>query len=70
MCRPDIAARNAEVVQYATSISKARELLSDEFKNNEAIYPPEDVIKKAYTMQDLGEFNQEIDKAWTEIKSN
>lgn len=70
MCRPDIAARNAEVVQYATPISKARELLSDEFKNNEAIYPPEDVIKKAYTMQDLGEFNQEIDKAWTEIKSN
>ena len=43
--RPDIAARQAEYVQYASPNNAAKALLPAEFLNNRDIYPTADVMK-------------------------
>lgn len=50
-------------------LSKTRSLLPKELQENRALFPPKEVLAKLEKIQDLGEFTQEYDKAWTEIKS-
>lgn len=45
--QPEIAARNAEYVYYATPNTAAEKLLPDEFVNNAAIYPPKEIIDRS-----------------------
>ncbi len=44
---PEVAAQMAEYVYYATPNQAAEALLPDDFKNNQAIYPPKEVISKS-----------------------
>lgn len=44
MCRPDIAAMNAEYVGYATPVTPAMDLLDPEITENKIVYPNEDYL--------------------------
>ena len=45
LCRPDIAARNADYIGYSTPIPEARDLLPDDMKNSEVAYPSDDFLR-------------------------
>ena len=53
MCEPEIALANAEYIGYATPNSGAYELLDDEVKDCELIYPPEEYLEKCYTFSNI-----------------
>ena len=56
--RPDVAARNARYVYYATPNLAAASLLPTEFLEDPIIYPPDDVLKRSETFQDLAPRSQ------------
>ncbi|MBU3805182.1 MAG: ABC transporter substrate-binding protein [Candidatus Cellulosilyticum pullistercoris] len=72
LCRPDIAAMNAEYIGYSTPISAARELLPDEMKNSEVAYPDESILNGEL----MEMFNDPSDVAsvyssiWTQVKAS
>ncbi|MBE6825061.1 MAG: spermidine/putrescine ABC transporter substrate-binding protein [Ruminococcaceae bacterium] len=53
MCDPIVAKANAEYIGYATPNSEAHDLLDDEIKNCELIYPPDDYVEKCYTFSNI-----------------
>lgn len=53
MCRPDIAAANAEYIGYATPNSAAYDLLDDDIKNSELVYPSQEYMDKCYTFSNI-----------------
>ena len=60
----------AEYIQYATTNAAARALMDDAYKNNPAIFPPEDVSAKLETALYLGEERSRlIDEEWTRVLS-
>lgn len=68
MCRPDIAAKNAEYIGYSSPSTPARELMGEAGKNPTA-YP--DVTK--YDLEifsSLGDKTKIYDELWTEIKAS
>ncbi len=53
MCDPQVAKANAEYIGYATPNAEAHELLDDEIKNCELIYPPQEYMDKCYTFSNI-----------------
>lgn len=54
LLRPDIAARNADYLWYATPNKKAMDLIDPEARNDKTLYPDDDVINKLEVFKDLG----------------
>lgn len=69
MLRPEVAAKCAEYVMYATPNEAAKALLSEEVIEDELAYPKGDIMEKGEVFIDLGEFTTEYDRVWTEIKA-
>ncbi|MGL4799178.1 MAG: ABC transporter substrate-binding protein [Cellulosilyticaceae bacterium] len=69
LCRPDIAALNAEYVGYSTPISEARELLPEEIKNSEIAYPDTALFDTMEMFNDPGEMIEVYSRIWTEVKA-
>jgi spermidine/putrescine transport system substrate-binding protein len=67
--RPDIAAENMEWVAALSPNKPAYELVTEEFRGNEAIFLPEAVLEKCETIFDLGALESLYTKAWDEVKS-
>jgi len=64
MCRPDIAARNADYIGYSSPSTAARELMED--GNNPYAYP--DLSKyQLEIFSTMGEKNKLYDVIWTEV---
>ena len=55
MLKPENAAQNAEYIGYSTPNNTAKELLSEEVKNNPSFYPSEDTIKNLEVYDNLGQ---------------
>lgn len=53
MCDPEIALANAEYIGYGTPNSGAYEMLDEEVRNCELIYPPEEYLNKCYTFSNI-----------------
>lgn len=53
MCEPEVALANAEYIGYGTPNSGAYEMLDEEVKNCELIYPPEEYLDKCYTFSNI-----------------
>ena len=72
LCRPDIAAKNAEYIGYSTPISKARELLPEAIKNSEVAYPKDEVISnpKMEMFNDPSDIIALYSSIWTQIKAS
>ncbi len=71
LCRPDIAARNAEYIGYSTPIPEARELLPEELKNSPVAYPSDEFLNsiKLEVFKDPMDIITEYDRIWTEVIS-
>lgn len=70
MMRPDVAAKCAEYVMYATANVEAMKLLPPEMIEDELAYPKGNIFEKGEVFVDLGEFTTEYDRIWTEIKAH
>ncbi|QZY57568.1 spermidine/putrescine ABC transporter substrate-binding protein [Crassaminicella profunda] len=69
MMRPEVAAKCAEFVMYATPNNEGVKLLPEEIRENEIIYPKGNIFEKGEVFIDLGEFTTEYDRIWTEVKA-
>ena len=72
LCRPDIAAMNAEYIGYSTPISEARELLPEEIKNSEVAYPEASVLAdpKMEMFNDPSDVISLYTSIWTQVKAS
>ncbi|MDF2614761.1 MAG: transporter substrate-binding protein [Clostridia bacterium] len=72
LCRPDIAAKNAQYIGYSTPISKARDLLPEEIKESEVAYPKDEVISHSNMemFNDPSDIVELYSSIWTEIKAS
>lgn len=71
LCRPDIALKNFEYICYSTPNIAVRDMLEDEdLKNDEILFPDEDILENTETFKYLGEeMDQEYYELWKEVKS-
>lgn len=53
MCDPEVALANAEYIGYATPNSVAYDMLDEEVKNCDLIYPPDEYLDKCYTFTNI-----------------
>lgn len=68
---PENMAENTEFISYSTAETAARELLPDEMKNNEEMYPSHEIIQACETYTNLPESIRELyDTLWVEIMSS
>ena len=70
ICETMVALYNCEYIGYSTPHSEAFELLDDEIKENEIIYPPAEVLENTEIYIALPEETTKlVDSLWTEILS-
>ena len=70
LSNPENAKENVEYIGYATPNSGAYELLDEETQNDEAVYPPEEVLDKCTIFKDLGNNIKLYDDVWLKVKIN
>jgi len=68
LLEPKIGARIAELQYYMSPNAAALELMSDEFKNSPIINIPEELLKDAEFIQDIGEYESEYQSIWQRFK--
>lgn len=66
---PANAAVNMEYIYYLAPNKSAYDLVSDEFKENDALFLDDETMKKCEMIDDLGAANAIYNKAWDEIKA-
>lgn len=66
---PRVGARLSNFNQYATPNAAALEHVNPQDRANPAIYPPEEVLAKMESMEDVGEATRIYDEVWTAVKS-
>jgi spermidine/putrescine-binding protein len=66
---PEIGAEIVNGVSYASANKAAREFIDPEILNDEAIYPPDDLIARCEFLEDVGEAITIYDRYWTEVKA-
>ncbi|MSR01029.1 MAG: polyamine ABC transporter substrate-binding protein [Gammaproteobacteria bacterium] len=70
LMRPEIAARNTNVVNYANSNFASKKLINAEILSNPNIYPlPEDMPKLVVDLPKSQKFDRLLTRAWTRIKT-
>jgi spermidine/putrescine transport system substrate-binding protein len=65
----EVAAQNANFIQYASPNEKARAKIKPELLANTAIYPPAEDMKRLVYLEDLGRDSRVWDAGWTAVKS-
>ena len=66
----DAGAKIADFIQYATPNAAAKALLSDEYRNNPAIFPPDDVLAVCEPVVFQGpDVVRMFDETWTRIQA-
>lgn len=69
MNRAEIAKRNVDYIGYSTPNTKAKALLDPEVSGNPAAYPDMSKLTNFEVFLDPGEFIEEYNRIWTEVKS-
>lgn len=70
MCETEVALANTEYICYSSPHSEIPALLPDELRENEFMYPPEDLLARCETMAVLpDEINSAMDNAWSAVRS-
>ena len=71
LCRPDIAKKNFDYITYSTPNKGAYEMLDDELKNNQALFPDVNQMANSEVFQYLGdEADSLYNEMWKEVKSH
>ena len=68
LLEPQVAARTAERLLFASANKAARPFVPSRIVDNPAIYPPLDLLPRLEWMTDVGEALRMYDRAWTELK--
>lgn len=68
LLEPQVAARTAERLLFASANKAARPFVPTHILENPAIYPPIDLLPRLEWMTDVGEALRLYDRAWTELK--
>ena len=70
MMRPEVAARNTNVTNYANSIPASKPFVEKSVLENKAIYPTDEVMKRLFTVSsnDLA-VQKIITREWTRVKT-
>jgi spermidine/putrescine transport system substrate-binding protein len=66
---PQIGAKLSNFNQYATPNKESLKFISEEDRNNKAIYPAPETMSKLELLQDLGQNTRLFDEIWTQVKS-
>ncbi len=70
LCEVDVALHNALFIQYTSPVTAVRELLPEELRDSELMYPDPEIVARSEYMTVLGdELNSAMDMAWSEMKS-
>lgn len=69
MLKPENAAKNSEYVWYSLPSTPARELLSEELKENEVAYPDKALLNRLEVFKDSGETVKKYDDIWQNVKN-
>lgn len=67
---PDVAAKNMEFIAYRAPNQGAYPLLSEDFRGNEVLFPPDEVFAKCEPIDDLGDALALWSKTWDEVKAS
>ena len=66
--RPEVHALVSNELGYAVPNIEAKKLVKPEVLSNPSIFPPYDFVSRCNFIDDLGEFDEEYETAWDEIK--
>lgn len=70
MLRPEIAARNTNLTNFANGVLAAKALVDKEVAENKSVYPDEETMKKLFTVQPYDAATQKIvTREWTRVKT-
>jgi len=70
MLQPDVAAQICERLSFATPNQVAYNQLAPQIRNNEGLFPPEDLLQKCESIAQVGKFVEVYDKYWTRLRSS
>ena len=69
LLRPEIAARNTEVTNFANPVSASKPLLPTEIANNKSIYPDEAMERELFTVSTKeADIQKIITREWSRVK--
>jgi putrescine transport system substrate-binding protein len=70
MLRPDVAAANSNLVEYANANSPSRTLIKPEVLTNPGVYPTQDVMQRLFTNTAFDDRLQRVvTRLWTRVKT-
>ncbi len=70
MLRPDIAAANSNLVEYANANVPSKALIKPEVRDNPSVYPNEEVLKRLFTNTAYDErLQRTVTRIWTRVKT-
>ena len=69
LLRPEVAAENIEYIYYMAPNKPAYELLSEEIKNEPAVFMSKEMLEKSEVLLDLGENNVLYSRVWDRVKA-
>lgn len=68
LLEPEIAARNANFVKYASPNVAAREKIDAKLLNDPAVYPPPNVLDRCEWLQDRGAAIAKLEQLWQRVR--
>jgi spermidine/putrescine-binding protein len=68
LLEPEIAARNANTVRYASPNVTAREYMTKDLLDDPAIYPPQEILDRCQWLKDKGSDIAKIERLWQEVR--
>lgn len=69
MLDPEVMAKNLDAYPYNCPNDEAIKVASDKYKKNPALNLPEETMKRAVSVKDVGEAEVVYDKYWSEFMS-
>lgn len=69
LLRGEVGAQLSEYIYYGSPNAAAQEYLSEEYKTNTIINPPQEVLDRLHFLQPLGEYDTVYTRLWDEVKA-
>ncbi len=66
---PEVAAKNMEFIAYRAPNQSAYQLVSEDFRGNEALFPSDEVFAKCEPIDDLGDALELWSRTWDQVKA-
>ena len=68
MLQPEIAGKNINEIWYAMPIPAALPFVDEEIRNDTNIFPSPEIMARSEFMEDLGNYTEVMERAWSELK--